>query len=201
MPAANPWRFFADSYDTERLKTLSVWSEFREVDLRFRCAERARTPLEHMVHQCVSEDTWMRTMLGLETPLAVLPPHETRLGFLLHYAAASTLRLARLAAMSAKWWTGETLFFDVKRARAWVFLRRLNHSAHHRGQMTVLLRLLGRPIYSTYGPSADTGGLFLDHAPTVYRYDSVEALLAAETTGGAWPTLPGPGKKPVTERP
>src|SRR5258705_12165735 len=106
MPAANPWRFFADSYDTERLKTLSVWSEFREEDLRFRCAERARTPLEHMVHQCVSGDTRMRTMLGLETKLAVLPAHETRLGVLLHYAAASTLRLARLAAMPAKWWTG-----------------------------------------------------------------------------------------------
>ena len=201
MAAANPWQFFADSYDTERLKTLSVWSEFREEDLRYRCAERARTPLEHMVHQCVSEDTWMRTMLGLETPLAVLPPHETRLGFLLHYAAASTLRLARLNRMPAKWWAGETLFFDVKRSRAWVFLRRLNHSAHHRGQLTVLLRLLGKPVYSTYGPTADTGGLFLDHAPTVYRYESVEALLAAETTGGAWPALPGPGKKPVTERP
>jgi len=201
VPKANPFQFFADSYDTERLKTLSVWSEFRDEDLRFRCAERARTPLEHMVHQCVSEDTWLRTMLGLETPLAVLPAHETRMGFLLHYAAASSARLERLANMPAEWWTGETTFFDVKRARAWVFLRRLNHTAHHRGQLTVLLRLLGRPVYSTYGPSADTGGLFLSQAPTVYRYDSVEALLAAETEGGNWPPLKGPGDKPATERP
>ena len=73
MPDANPWRFFAESYDTERLKTLSVWSAFRDSDLRFRCAERARTPLEHMVHQCVSEDTWMRTMPGLEIPLTSCP--------------------------------------------------------------------------------------------------------------------------------
>ena len=201
MPAPNPWRFFAESYDTERLKTLSAWSAFREEDLRFRCAERARTPLEQMVHQCVSEDTWMRTMLGLETPLAVLPPHETRLGFLLHYAAASSARLKQLAAKPPEWWTGETTFFDVKRSRAWVFLRRIAHSAHHRGQLTVLLRMLGRPVYSTYGPSADTGGLFVNHAPTMYRYASVEALLAAETAGGTWPTLPGPGEKPVTERP
>ncbi len=201
MSDANPWRFLTETYDTERLKTLSGWSMFRDEDLRFRCAERARTPLEHMVHQCVSEDTWMRTMLGLEVTLATLPHQESRLAFLLHYAAASTARLARLVAMPAEWWTGSTRFFDVERARAWVFVRRIAHNAHHRGQLTVLLRLLARPVYSTYGPSADTGGLFLDRAPTIYRYATVEALLAAETAGGAWPALPGPGEKPVTERP
>ena len=31
----------------------------------------------------------------------------------------------------------------------------LNHWTHHRGQMTVYLRLLGAKVPSTYGPSAD----------------------------------------------
>jgi hypothetical protein len=31
----------------------------------------------------------------------------------------------------------------------------LNHAAHHRGQMTVYLRLLGKKVPSLYGPSAD----------------------------------------------
>jgi uncharacterized damage-inducible protein DinB len=31
----------------------------------------------------------------------------------------------------------------------------LNHSAHHRGQMTVYLRLLGAKVPALYGPSAD----------------------------------------------
>ena len=53
--------FFCDTYATERLKTLSVWSQFRDADLGFRPEPRARTPLEHMVHQCVSEDFWFRT--------------------------------------------------------------------------------------------------------------------------------------------
>jgi uncharacterized damage-inducible protein DinB len=201
LPAPSPWSFFPDAYATERLKTLSVWSLFREEDLRFRCAERARTPLEHMVHQCVSEDTWMRDMLGIETPFAPLPPEETRMAFLLHYAAVSGDRHAQLREQPDEWWTGTTRFFDVERSRAWVFQRRIAHSAHHRGQLTVLLRLLARPVYSTYGPSADTGGLFRDRAPTIYRYHSVEELLAAETQGGTWPELPGPGGKPVTERP
>lgn len=201
MSDANPFVFLTESYDTERLKTLSVWSVFTEGDLRFRCAERARTPLEHMVHQCVSEDTWMRNMLGIESGLAVLPAEETRLGFLRHYAAASDARLAVLASKPAEWWSGETAFFDVRRSRAWVFVRRIAHSAHHRGQLTVLLRLLAKPLYSTYGPTADTGGLFLNQAPTLYRYHSVDELLAAEAAGGVWPPLPGPGEKPPTERP
>ena len=31
----------------------------------------------------------------------------------------------------------------------------LNHLAHHRGQLTVYLRLLDRPVPAIYGPSAD----------------------------------------------
>lgn len=30
-----------------------------------------------------------------------------------------------------------------------------NHLAHHRGQLTVYLRLLGQPVPAVYGPSAD----------------------------------------------
>jgi uncharacterized damage-inducible protein DinB len=33
-----------------------------------------------------------------------------------------------------------------------------NHLAHHRGQLTVYLRLNGAPVPAIYGPSADEGG-------------------------------------------
>lgn len=201
MADLTPGLFFGSAYETERLKTLSVWSCFADEDLRFRPAPRARSPLEHMVHQCVSEDTWMRTMLGLPSEVPALPASEDRLTFLHHYAAASKSRQEQLSGKPAEWWFSETKFFDVARSRAWVFLRRLNHSAHHRGQLTIYLRLLGRPVYSTYGPTADTGGLFLQHAPTIYRYASIEDLLDAEESGGNWPPLPGPGNEPPTERP
>ena len=79
--------------------------------------------------------------------------------------------------------------------------RRLTHSAHHRGQLTTYLRLWGQPLYSTYGPTADTGGLFQHKAPVIYRYESIEALLEAESRGGTNPPLPGPGDRPPTERP
>lgn len=35
----------------------------------------------------------------------------------------------------------------------------LNHLAHHRGQLTVYLRLCEAPVPSIYGPSADEGGM------------------------------------------
>ena len=34
----------------------------------------------------------------------------------------------------------------------------INHMVHHRGQLTVYLRMLGKSIPSIYGPSADSGG-------------------------------------------
>lgn len=198
----NPYTFLVETYATERLKTLSVWAHFSDADLGFRPEPRARTPLEHMVHQCVSEDTWMQRMLGIDTGLPPLPERENRLRFLEHYADASGRRLERLQAMPADWFAGETRFFDVPRSRAWVLTRRIAHSAHHRGQLTTYLRLLGRELYSTYGPTADTGGLFQQNAPVIYRHRTVDELLVAARGGAVeLPRLPGPGATPPTERP
>lgn len=35
----------------------------------------------------------------------------------------------------------------------------MNHMIHHRGQLSVYLRLTGVPVPSIYGPSADEGGM------------------------------------------
>ena len=193
--------FLVESYRTERLKTLSVWSQIPDARMTFRPELRARTPLEHMVHQCVSEDTWMRTMLGVTVSLPPLPQQETRPAFLQHYAAASGERLARIESQPDAWFEAETTFFDVNRSKAWVLTRRLTHSAHHRGQLTVYLRLWGQALYSTYGPTADTGGLFQNKAPVIYRFASVADLLEREASGGENPPLPGPGATSPTERP
>ena len=85
--------------------------------------------------------------------------------------------------------------------RAWVMVRRMTHTAHHRGQLTAMLRMLGRELHSTYGPTADTGGLMQNHAHTIYAYPDLEALIEGETAGGAKAPLPGPGDRSPTERP
>jgi len=130
-----------------------------------------------------------------------LPQQETRLEFIQRYAEDSGKRLAALQAKDGAWWEEDAKFFDVQRSRAWVMVRRMTHTSHHRGQLMAMLRMLGRDVHSNYGPTADTGGLMANHAPTIYAYGSVDELLAGESVGGKKAKLPGTGGKAVTERP
>lgn len=192
--------FLVETYATERVKVVSVWSEFRDQDLPVRPREgdpRGRSVHEQMVHQCVSEDLWFRNMLGIDVGAPPLPGQESRMEFIRRYAEDSRKRLAALGEKAESWWEQEAQFFDVRRSRAWVMVRRMTHTSHHRGQLMAVLRMLGRELHSNYGPTADTGGLMQNHAPTIYAYVSLEELLS----GGEKRKLPGAGGKAVTERP
>ncbi len=201
-----PYAFLVETYATERLKTLSVWSLFADGDLAVRphpSDPRGRSVREQMVHQCASEDLWFKRMLAIDVGAPPLPEVEDKAGFLRRYAEGSGRRLAALQARAGDdaWWDEEVAFFDVMRPRSWVMVRRIAHSAHHRGQLTAMLRMLGREIYSTYGPTADTGGLMANQAPTIYAYPDLDALLADAEDGARREPLPPPAGAPVTERP
>ena len=58
-----------------------------------------------------------------------------------------------------------------------------------------MLRMVGGDLHSNYGPTADTGGLMQNHAPTIYGYPSLEALVDGEATGGKKTPLPGAAGK------
>ncbi len=73
------YAFLVETYATERVKVVSVWSEFRDKDLPVRPREgdgRGRSVLEQMVHQCVSEDLWFRNMLGIDVGAPPLPKRK-----------------------------------------------------------------------------------------------------------------------------
>jgi uncharacterized damage-inducible protein DinB len=196
--------FLVETYETERVKVVSVWSEFRDEDLPVRPRaddRRGRSVREQMVHQCVSEDLWFRTMLGIDVGAPPVPKQETRIEFIKRYAEDSVKRLQALRRKQENWFEEGTKFFDVARSRAWVLTRRLTHTSHHRGQQMAMLRMLGRDLHSNYGPTADTGGLMRNHAPTTYAYDGLEALINGEARGGAKSALPGARSQAVTERP
>ncbi len=150
--------FLVETYRTETMKTLSVWSQVGDGDMEFRPEPRARTPHEHMVHQCISEDNWMKNMLGIDTNEPALPPFESKIEFIKWYAKLSQSRLQQLVLKSDDWFEEISKFFESSRSRAWILTRRIAHTSHHRGQLIAYLRILGKNLYSTYGPSADTGG-------------------------------------------
>jgi uncharacterized damage-inducible protein DinB len=79
-------------------------------------------------------------------------------------AGVATAREAIAAAADADFavtWSGKsegkTLFAFPRLAVLRSFV--LNHAIHHRGQLTVYLRLLDLPVPALYGPSADEGGM------------------------------------------
>jgi uncharacterized damage-inducible protein DinB len=196
--------FLVETYASERIKVVSVWSEFRDEDMAFRPKlndPRGRSLHEQMVHQCVSEDLWFRTMLGIDVAAPPLPAVETRKEFIQRYVQDGGKRLDALEAKAEDWWESETTFFDVKRSMAWVMTRRIAHTAHHRGQQMAMLRMLGRDLHSNYGPTADTGGLMQNHAPTIYAYRDLDSLLEDLEREARKTALPGAGGKAVTERP
>ena len=126
------YEFLIESYASERLKVLSVWTEFKDEDLAVRPNQadpRGRSVREQMVHQCVSEDLWFRNMLGIDVHAPPLPEHETRIEFMKRYAEDSGKRLEQLRDADEWWWEEPTKFFDVERSRAWVMTRRLTSAS------------------------------------------------------------------------
>jgi len=194
------YQFLTDTYETERLKVLSVWSMFEDGDLNVRphpTDRRGRSVREQMVHQLVSENFWFKNMLGIDVGAPPLPAEESRREFITRYAADSAERLEVLLSKDEAWWEEEAGFFETRRSRAWIMVRRIAHTSHHRGQQMAMLRMLGRDLHSNYGPTADTGGLMANRAPVIYAYEDEVALLAGREKA----PLPGPGDKPATERP
>src|SRR6201981_848115 len=108
--------FLVQTYETERIKVVSVWSEFKDEDLPVRPRQgdtRGRSVHEQMVHQCVSEDLWFRNMFGIDVAAPPLPQQEPRFEFMKRYAQDSGKRVAALRETRESWWEEAATFFDV----------------------------------------------------------------------------------------
>jgi uncharacterized damage-inducible protein DinB len=158
-----------DTYASETNKVATVWSSFRDADLSFRPHARSSTVLEVLRHQLLSERRFFAEFLGTPEPPAdaVLPASPTVAAYSERFLALARPRLEHLAARGEPWWLETVPFFDVTRQRIWVFWRRVLHTAHHRTQLSVYLRLLDRPVPPVYGPTADASWDSADPTTTV----------------------------------
>jgi uncharacterized damage-inducible protein DinB len=156
--ANSAFQHLLDTYASETSKVIGVWREFLPDDMGFRPAERSSTVLEIMKHQLLSERRFFAEFIGLPGEpegAAVLPQELTPAAFCKRNEELCKPRLEKMAGREATWWMEVVPFFDVRRQRIWVFWRRVLHTAHHRTQLSVYLRLLGRKVPSSYGPTAD----------------------------------------------
>lgn len=157
--ASNPvFQHLLDTYASETSKVVSVWREFAPADMNFKSAERSNSVLDIMKHQLLSERRFFAEFIGLPgepEASAVLPTELTPEAFWRRNEQLCKPRLERMAGRDQPWWLEVVPFFDVRRERIWVFWRRVLHTAHHRTQLSVYLRLLGKRVVSSYGPTAD----------------------------------------------
>jgi len=168
--AANPlFQHLLYTYASETNKTAAIWREFSVEDLSFRPHQRSGSVQEQMKHQLLSERRFFAEFLGTTEPdpSRILPSEPTPAAFINNMKDLVLPRLEQLAAKDEGWWLQLVPFFDVQRERIWVFWRRLLHTAHHRAQLAVCLRLLNKSIPAVYGPTADATWIGADPTNTV----------------------------------
>ncbi len=147
-----------DTYASETNKTASAWSQFEDSDLGYRPHARSATVAEILKHQLLSERRFFGEFLETPEPDAaqIVPADAGSVdAFTARLLELARPRLAYLAERTEPWWIESVPFFDVRRQRIWILWRRILHSAHHRTQLTVYLRLMNRTVPAVYGPTAD----------------------------------------------
>jgi uncharacterized damage-inducible protein DinB len=177
LPADHPrarvplLQHLVDTYASETSKTAGVWSEVTDAQLDFRPHSRSSSVRQILVHQLLSERRFFAEFIGLAEPAveAVLPPGQAPdlHAYIERLVALAQPRLAQLAAGDEEFWRTEVPFFDVRRERIWVFWRRVLHTAHHRAQVGIALRLLEDRVPPTYGPTADVSWAGADPTTTL----------------------------------
>lgn len=158
-----------DTYVSETEKIAAIWRQFTNADLVYRPDPKSSSVAGILTHQLLSERRFYGEFLGAPEPpaTAVLPEIQTIETCTKRLIQLAARRLPFLAAQTQDWWLTTVPFFDVERERVWIFWRRVLHSAHHRTQLSGYLRMLGRPVISTYGPTADVTWTGADPTNTV----------------------------------
>jgi uncharacterized damage-inducible protein DinB len=149
-------RHLLATYASDTNKVASIWSQFTDADFGYRPHPKASSVHDIMKHQLLSERRFFAEFLGgEEVPAGEVLPATTVASYTSRTLELVRPRLGFLSGKSEPWWLAVVPFFDVERERIWIFWRRVLHTAHHRAQLSVYLRLLDRPVPSTYGPTAD----------------------------------------------
>ena len=152
-------------FDREMAVTRKVLERVDEARFGWQPHERSMS-LGRLARHVADVPQWGRTILDdpefdVADGAPAEPAHKTHADLLAGFDELVLAVRARLAAKSdaelTSTWTlkrnGRELF-GMPRAAAWRTLI-LSHLIHHRGQLSVYLRLTGSKVPGIYGPSAD----------------------------------------------
>jgi uncharacterized damage-inducible protein DinB len=155
---------FLDEFDLEMANTRKTLERVPNDRLSFRVHDKSYTLLQLASH--LSNIPSWANMILLQDDLDMSGPFEREepkamdavlSEFDENVSAAREILEGADAETMASTWTlrqGDEALFSMPKAmtfRLWV----LNHTIHHRAQLTVNLRLLDLPVPALYGPSAD----------------------------------------------
>lgn len=161
---------FEKTWAYESEQTLRVLRALTDIALGQRVAPQDRT-LGRMAWHLAGSIGEMagRTGLTIAGPAHDAPPLSTASGIAAAYERAAA---SLTSALQAGGWTDETLLvedemYGERWARGFTLFVLITHQAHHRGQMTVLMRQAGLAVPGVYGPARDEWASMGMQAPEV----------------------------------
>lgn len=152
--------FFFKSLESEFQITKRVLAAVPENQLQFKLGDKGKTAQDLMWH-IVESEVWFGN--GISS-LSFGPPTEpdgkptTVAGMVARFEKDVPAALEKVKAMTGEQLATSVNFFDMMNMPAVTYLSFwVNHTVHHRGQLSSYLRAMNARVPSIYGPSADEG--------------------------------------------
>lgn len=153
---------FRAFYEREHATTAKVLRAFPAAQAQFRPSERSNTA-QSLAWTFVAEERMLRNALRGEKVLGSgvgMNPPESWDAILAEFDAVHAEVLAALEAPGGEGLDGRVPFFTGPKQMGEFSTRdfayfMIHDQIHHRGQMSVYLRMVGGKVPSIYGPSAD----------------------------------------------
>jgi|SRR5579863_943485 len=150
--------YLAKQLEQEFKTTKKILSALPENQLNFKLGEKGRTAAQLARHM-VSSDTWFGQGVSSAT-FAGFEPEDDRPASVAELVAQYEKNLppliARFQVMSGEQLATPVNFMNMATLPVVIFAGWwLNHSIHHRGQMSIYLRAMNAHVPTIYGESAD----------------------------------------------
>ena len=150
------------TWEFEHATTLRVLRAVPEGRMDVRAAEKGWRLGDLAWHLCTAERWFCVDAMGAEAPATNPVPKAacpaTVAAMIAAVEASHATLVAGIRGKDDAWMDTVVEFKGIRMTRLQVLDLMFRHGAHHRGQLSVYLRLAGARVPSIYGPSADDAG-------------------------------------------